>query len=124
MAPSARSAHGNMPSHAPAPVPQYSWWRRLLLRAAALAHALIVCGLIASALDLRNVSCESAGCTGLGVAWLAWAATFGVLLGVGALLRTRVPMGRLRRLVHFMWWLQWLAGAALVAEWAGHRLSQ
>lgn len=94
----------------------------MLLRAAALIYALIVGGLVATALDLRNVSCESAGCTGLGVAWAAWAAGFGVILGVGTLLRTRVPVGLLRRLVRFMWWLQWLAVAALGVELAAHRL--
>ena len=90
---------------------------------AALVYALVTGGLIATAMDLRNVSCEGAGCNGLDVAWLAWAAAFAVVLSVGALLRTRVPAGLLRRLARFMWWLQWAAGAALAVEWAGHRLT-
>lgn len=119
----AQHGHGDTSVRAPAPEPQYAWWRRLLLRAAALVYALVTGGLIATAMDLRNVSCEGAGCNGLDVAWLAWAAAFAVVLSVGALLRTRVPAGLLRRLARFMWWLQWAAGAALAVEWAGHRLA-
>lgn len=118
----AQHGHGQTPLRVAAPSAPYSWWRRLLLRAAALTYALIVGGLIATALDLRNVSCERAGCTGLTVAWAAWVAGFAVILGVGTLLRTRVPVGLLRRLVRFMWWLQWLVVAALGVELAAHRL--
>ncbi len=82
------------------------------------AYVLLVAGLLAGALAIRGLHCESFGCMGIGVAWFAWVVGYAVVLGVGLLARARTGATGPGRFYRAAWWLQLATGAVLLALWA------
>jgi hypothetical protein len=60
-------------------------------RAVAMAYALLLASLVAYGVQFWNIRCESFGCTGVGIAWFAWAIGFVVVGVVGLIARHLAP---------------------------------
>lgn len=88
---------------------------------AATLYALLVALSSASAVYLWRLRCEGFGCTGIGVAWIAWAVLFLVVLVLGRgarhLARLDTPA---TRAVHWATLAQLALGAFLLSAWALH----
>lgn len=63
--------------------------------------------------------CESFGCTGLGIAWVAWSGLYVIALILGVM-TVRTSHRRLQRLVRSLLVIQLAAGAGLLGYWAVH----
>lgn len=89
----------------------------------ALLYLAAVPALAAAALYLGQLRCEGFGCTGVGVAWVAWVMAYVPVLGLGAVLvsGTAAP-GPLPRLAKAALWLQLAVGLAAAALWVVMRL--
>ena len=97
--------------------------RPALANAVAVVYLLLAVGLLAFAVSIWNLRCESFGCMGLGVAWMAWAACFCPILVAGLVARARSGLNpRLGRAVLWTLCLQGLVGLGLGLAWAVHRL--
>jgi hypothetical protein len=88
-------------------------------KAVAVVYLALVGLLIFGAVGIWRIRCEGFGCTGVGVAWLAWVALFVPSLVIGLVLRTLSSLGvSLTQLTKLALWLQVGTGAALLALWA------
>jgi hypothetical protein len=88
-------------------------------KALALVYLALVGLLIVGAVGIWRIRCEGFGCTGVGVAWLAWVALFVLSLVIGLVLRTLSSLGvSLTQLTKLALWLQVGTGTALLALWA------
>ena len=84
----------------------------------AVAYIAFVGALIAWAVDIWRLRCEGFGCTGVGVAWLAWVWLFVPGLALGLVLRTLSSLGAfLARSTKFAFWLQVTTGGILLVLW-------
>lgn len=92
-------------------------------------YLVLLLALVAGAVGIFRLRCESFGCMGLGVAWLAWAGAFGVTAAVGLLARWQVGVkepgrvGRLGRLCEGALRAQCVGGAVLLAYWAARTVA-
>lgn len=77
-----------------------------------------VVALLAAAVGIWRLHCESFGCMGVGVAWFAWVIAFCVVLVLGLFARNKAALvAGFAQACNVAWWLQWLLGVALVAAW-------
>jgi hypothetical protein len=84
----------------------------------AVAYIAFVGGLIAWAVDIWNLRCEGFGCTGVGIAWLAWVGLFVPGLALGLVLRMLSSLGTfLAKSTELVFWLQVATGGTLFAVW-------
>ncbi len=84
----------------------------------AVAYIAFVGGLIAWAVDIWHLRCEGFGCSGVGVAWLAWVGLFVLGLAVGLVLRTLSSLGAfLATGTKLAFWLQVATGGILFVLW-------
>ncbi|RYG12564.1 MAG: hypothetical protein EON92_07955 [Burkholderiales bacterium] len=96
----------------------------LLAKALLTLYVASVLALLAAAGGIWRLRCESFGCMGIGVAWVAWVAAFFVVLGLGLLARSQVASSAgLARIGRGAWWLQVLTGAVHLAIWVGKMAS-
>jgi len=93
---------------------------RVLAAGAAIAYAAGNTALAVFGFMLWRMHCEGFGCMGKGIAWLAWAAGFAMLLALG-LVACRVYRGAGRMALRWILFLQAAAGVALVVYWATWR---
>lgn len=81
-------------------------------------YMVTVLALLATAVAIWRLQCESFGCMGMGVAWFAWVIGFVIALALGAFVRSKAALlqgfGPASRVA---WWLQLGTGAFLVAAW-------
>ena len=88
-------------------------------KALAVVYLALVGALVAGAVGIWRIRCEGFGCTGVGVAWLAWVAFFVPSLVIGLVLRTLSSLGAsLAKLMNLALWFQVGVGAALLVLWA------
>jgi hypothetical protein len=74
--------------------------------------------LVVFAAYVLRLRCEGFGCTGIGIAWLAWAGVYVPVLALGGVLRGVLPPGTgLRRLVAGSLFALLALGAALLLAW-------
>jgi len=81
-----------------------------------------ICGWIALAffgVKLWHTYCEGFGCTGIGIAWLAWSGAYALALLLG-FLASRIQHGTLRRAMRYVLVTQVVAGVWLLGYWAVH----
>jgi hypothetical protein len=88
-----------------------------LARLLVALHALLMLALLAAAVGIWRIRCESFGCMGIGVAWFGWTVAFFVVLGVGGLARLKARGAGLVRIASAVWWLQLLVGGSLAVAW-------
>lgn len=83
------------------------------------AHVVGVAALIAMAAYTLRLHCESFGCMGIGVMWVAWAALFGIvaLIGVASRVQARKVSARLATLATSVNVVQWVVGALAALRW-------
>ena len=86
---------------------KYAYWLALVIT-------------VAAAVANFRIRCESFGCMGLGVAWLAWAGGYGVTALLGALTWARERQPEAKRRHRLCLGMQLLAGLALLAYWQFH----
>lgn len=87
-------------------------------KAFAVACSAFVGLLVFGAIGIWRIKCEGFGCTGVGIAWLAWVALFVAVLVVGFVLGSLTSLGAaLTRITKFALWLQVAVGAALFVLW-------
>jgi hypothetical protein len=85
-------------------------------------YLLLVLALLAAAVGLWRLHCESFGCMGIGVAWIAWVVSFLVVLGIGVFARSKVAsVGGLARVCKTIWWVQLAVGSVLLIIWVSRR---
>jgi hypothetical protein len=91
----------------------------VLLRLMAAVYGVGMLTLAAAAIYVLRLRCESFGCTGVGVAWFAWAMAYGTWLVGGLVLQSfaRSVPGLARR-IGFLLIALAVLGAALLARWA------
>lgn len=77
----------------------------------AMAMALAACGV-----RLWHITCEGFGCTGVGIAWLAWSVVGAAVFGLGWFSHGK-QSGQLRKLVFAALLLQACIGLVLVGYW-------
>jgi hypothetical protein len=81
-------------------------------------YLLLVLALLAAAVGIWRLHCESFGCMGIGVAWFAWVIAFLVILGIGLFTRSKVAsVVSLARICKAIWWLQLAVGSVLLVIW-------
>lgn len=86
-------------------------------------YLIAVAALLAAAVAIWRLHCEGFGCMGVGVAWFAWVIGFVVVLGVGAIARSKAaPLAGFGLASRAAWWLQLGMGACLVAAWMVKRV--
>lgn len=84
-------------------------------------YVVSVIALLAAAMTIWRLHCESFGCMGVGVAWFAWVIAFFIVLGVGLFVQIKVASSSsLCRISKVTWWLQLTLGAALLVIFAVH----
>ncbi|ARN21830.1 hypothetical protein [Piscinibacter gummiphilus] len=97
---------------------------RALADTLAILHALLVAALLMSAAYVWHLRCEGFGCTGIGVAWFAWAVIFLLVsvlgFGAGRLARAR-PLAR--QVVRWGLRVQLAVGAVLLVVWVSHQVA-
>lgn len=77
-------------------------------------YVISVLVLLAAAVSIWRLHCESFGCMGVGVAWFGWVIGFFIVLGVGLLARIKTASSAgLYWVCKFTWWLQLTLGGAL-----------
>jgi hypothetical protein len=85
-------------------------------------YVIAVVALLAAAVGIWRLQCESFGCMGVGVAWFAWVIAFCVVLVLGLFARNKAAlMPGFAQACNAAWWLQLLLGVALVAAWVVKR---
>jgi len=85
-------------------------------------YVIAVVALLAAAVGIWRLQCESFGCMGVGVAWFAWVIAFCVVLVLGLFARNKAAsVPGFAHASNAAWWLQLLLGAALVAAWVVKR---
>lgn len=85
-------------------------------------YLLLVLALIATAVGIWRLHCESFGCMGIGVAWMAWVVSFLVVLGIGLFARSRAAsVASLARICKTTWWLQLAVGSVLLVVWVAKK---
>lgn len=90
----------------------------LVSRVLACVYAGLVAALAAYAVVILRLRCEGFGCTGIGVAWIAWTAIFVLVFFGGVVLRSQTTLGRfVTRMVRASMWIQMIAAAVLVSIW-------
>lgn len=89
-----------------------------MARVLAGLYLLLTAALVVGAVATWRLRCEGFGCMGLGVAWMAWALAYAVVLGVGALARLKATPGAMQRGCGWLMALQLALGAALLLAWA------
>jgi FtsH-binding integral membrane protein len=93
-----------------------------MAKALAGFYLLLILGLLATAVGIWRLQCESFGCMGVGVAWFAWIVAFFVVLGIGVIARIKAaPVVGLARVCRATWWLQLAGGAVLLIIWFSKR---
>ena len=94
---------------------------RLMLvpRLVVFSHVAGVPALIALAVYTLGLYCESFGCMGIGLMWMAWAVLFGVRLLFGLVSRAQSRKGspRLVQIAALAVRAQWLLGGMAVIRW-------
>nr|WP_315479998.1 hypothetical protein [uncultured Rhodoferax sp.] len=81
-------------------------------------YVITVLALLATAVAIWRLQCESFGCMGVGVAWFAWVIGFVLVLGLGAWARSKAALvAGFAQACNLAWWLQLGMGAFLVAAW-------
>lgn len=71
-----------------------------------------------AAVGIWRLRCEGFGCTAIGVAWIAWAAAFFVVLVVGLIARNKTAsVAGFGPAAKIALWLQLLTGACALAAW-------
>jgi len=89
-----------------------------MMKALVSLYVIAVAALLAAAVAIWRLQCESFGCMGVGVAWFAWVIGFVIALALGAFARSKATLlpgfGPASRVA---WWLQLGTGACLVAAW-------
>ena len=81
-------------------------------------YVVTVLALLAAAVGIWRLQCESFGCMGVGVAWFAWVVGFVLVLGLGAWARSKATLvAGFAQACNLAWWLQLGMGAFLVAAW-------
>lgn len=84
----------------------------------AVAYIVLVGLLMFGAVSTWRTRCESFGCMGNGIAWMAWVVLFVPTLGTGVVLRSLSSLGTsLAKLAKFALWLQVAMGAVLFVLW-------
>lgn len=84
----------------------------------AVVYLLLVGVLIFGAAGIWRIRCEGFGCTGVGIAWMAWVALFVPSLVLGLVLRALPSLGAsLARFASLALWLQIGTGASLFVFW-------
>ena len=90
----------------------------------AVAYIAFVGGLIAWAVDIWNLRCEGFGCTGVGIAWLAWVGLFVPGLALGLVLRMLSSLGTfLAKGTELAFWLQVATGGTLFVVWVSSNVA-
>jgi len=85
-------------------------------------YLLLVLALLAAAVGIWRLHCESFGCMGIGVAWIAWVVSFLVVLGIGLFTRSKVAsVVSLARICKTIWWLQLAVGSVLLIVWVAKK---
>jgi len=93
-----------------------------MTKALAGFYLLLVLALLAAAVSIWRLHCESFGCMGIGVAWIAWAASFLLVLGIGLFTRSKVAsVVSLARICKTIWWVQLAVGSVLLIIWVSKR---
>jgi len=87
-----------------------------MAKALGISYVLLVAGVMASALYLWHLRCEGFGCTGIGIAWLGWAAAVYLPVGLAGLFaRNRAALGAgLSKAVRLAAWAHGALGAGLL----------
>jgi energy-converting hydrogenase Eha subunit A len=84
----------------------------------AAIYVTAVLALTVTALLIWRLRCESFGCMGVGIAWIAWAVTFFPVLAIGIVLRSRQTLGvRVLQITRAALWAQVGIGAVLLVAW-------
>ena len=92
-------------------------------KAFAVVYICFVGVLVFGAVGIWRIRCEGFGCTGVGIAWLAWGALFVPSLAMGLVLGRLASLGTpLARLAKLALWVQVAAGTVLLAIWVSNRL--
>jgi hypothetical protein len=82
------------------------------------SYAAAVLALAVAAMSIAGLRCEGFGCLGVGIAWMAWAAAFALMLLGGLLLQPRlVPGSAVALLGRGVLILQLVMGLAAVVSW-------
>lgn len=86
-------------------------------------YVIAVLALLATAVAIWRLQCESFGCMGVGVAWFAWAIAFCAVFVLGLFARNKATLvAAFAPVCNAAWWLQLLLGVALVAAWVVKRV--
>lgn len=90
-----------------------------MARCSAALYVALALILAVAAIAIGRLRCEGFGCTGLGIAWLAWVAAYMVVLVGGIMVRARPTLGTsLARVTSAVVLLQGLCGIGLALVWA------
>jgi hypothetical protein len=90
-----------------------------------VAFVISAFALVAFAVYVLRLRCEGFGCTGIGIAWAAWATAYVPVLAMGAVLRSVLPeTTRLRIAVSWSLLVLLAGGAALALYWLVSRAAQ
>jgi hypothetical protein len=83
------------------------------------AHGLGVLFLISTAVYTLGLRCESFGCMGIGLMWMAWAVVFGIVAIIGLVSRSQARKGsaRLVQVASLTMATQWLVGVLCLIRW-------
>jgi hypothetical protein len=83
-----------------------------------IVYLAALAALLAAAVAIWRLHCESFGCMGVGVAWFAWAIAFVIVLPIGLVARSKArPLPRLASLANMACWFQAVMGFAALATW-------
>lgn len=89
-----------------------------MAKALVSVYVIAVLALLAAAVAIWRLQCESFGCMGVGVAWFAWVIGFVFVLGIGAFARSKASLvSGFVQACKAAWWVQLGMGAFLVAAW-------
>ena len=81
-------------------------------------YMVTVLALLATAVAIWRLQCESFGCMGVGVAWFAWVIGFVFVLGLGTWARSKAALvAGFAQACNAAWWLQLAMGVFLVGAW-------
>ncbi|OIN90458.1 MAG: hypothetical protein AUJ20_14325 [Comamonadaceae bacterium CG1_02_60_18] len=71
-----------------------------------------------AAVNIGRLRCEGFGCTAIGVAWIAWAAVFVVVLVVGLIARNKTTsVAGFGPAAKIALWVQLVTGVCALAAW-------
>ena len=85
-----------------------------------LAYWLLLGTTNLAAIALWRIQCEGFGCTGVGIAWLAWSVLYLLSLGFGLIALSKLAQPEARRGIRLPIIVQLAVGIALGGYWLLH----